>query len=162
MCHNWTDNTMHAKRFLLKTLGLGGFALMAGSAHALDPAIHSGAYGVGTFASQRTGVHEYLSLLTGHDGYLKRGDPAVASVADRRSGASYHALSKRPWHSVAAGYPQYREVSVQDWMPGTTARDGARYAASEKDLAGQSQAYAMFLAGLGSVGMVVRRRLRSF
>lgn len=136
-----------------------------------------------SFSAQRLGSFEdfyNFSLLSAADGLLKasvtitmNGEPhsgiddlvfALYTSANQLVNQTYDALSKTYFFTVAPG-SYYLKVSGSGWVgnelptPPTPAYNG--YMAMTAAVP-EPETYAMFLAGLGLVGTVIRRRSRDF
>lgn len=122
-----------------------------------------------------------FSLLTSGDGSLKRSITVTldedsilksgftgltyglySSLTDTLISSTYEVLSKTYQYSGLAAGGYYLKVSGTGWADGGV--DAPKYngIASITASVPEPQTYAMFLAGLGIVGTVIRRRSRSF
>lgn len=136
-----------------------------------------------SFSAQRLGSFEdfyNFSLLSGADGWLKtsititmNGEPhsgfddlvfGLYTSANQLVSQTYDALSKTYFFALDQG-SYYLKVSGSGWVgneiptPSTPAYNGFM---SMTAAVPEPETYAMFLAGLGLVGTVIRRRSRDF
>lgn len=172
----------------LKMLGVAAALASASTAYALDTAWGSVAPGTTmskTFSGQYLGAFEdkySFSLLTGGaDGSLKRSitvtmdeDAVLMSgfsglsyglyngVTNALIASTYEALSKTYLYSGLSAGSYYLKVAGTGWANAGTAAPIYNGFASITASVPEPQTYAMFLAGLGIVGTVIRRRSRSF
>ena len=172
----------------LKTLGVAVALATASAAHALDTdwgSVAPGTTMTKTFSGQYLGSFEdtySFSLLTGGDGALKRSITVTLdedsvlksgftgltyslynSVTNALIASTYEAMSKTYLYSALSAGSYYLKVSGTGWKDeGTAAAPIYNGFASITASVPEPQTYAMFLAGLGIVGTVIRRRSRSF
>lgn len=172
----------------LRVFEFAALLAAAGVAHAADtdvagldtvtPDIAFSSSASGQRADTFADMHGF-SLLTSDDGSLKRRltpDDGVAPLSDLAPrvfssltntlvGSTYGALSKTSLHAGLASADDDTQGAEPDrnnivlplaFTPSNNGKAGLAAAMSEP------QGYAMFLAGLGIMGMVVRRRSRSF
>jgi hypothetical protein len=138
---------------------MGGAAALSVACTA--PAIAAGGSVVPgtTFAAssseQRASDGAY-SLVATNGGY------GYSNAANALVGVTYDALSKGYLYSGLASGPRYLRVSGSGWFgnSASSSQYGAR--AYSQSSAFSLQDYAMLLAGLGIVGMVIRRRSHGF
>lgn len=151
--------TMKQGKINLGVLGLGTLLTLPATLHAADYGGISSAHLTGTFSGQRASAYEHFGLLTTRDGSLKRSATMDAgSIGNSLVGASYNALSKAQLYSVTSPDYPYRKVSSSSGAGSDVLLARAAHAPS----ASLPQTYAMFLAGLGLIATVIKRRLRSF
>lgn len=173
----------------LKLVGAAVMLATASMAHAIDTDWGSVGHGstlTKLFSAERVGLFEdkySFTLLTEGDGALKRnvtvtlddfGTPesgfsslayGLYTSANVLVSSTYEALSKTYLYSTLAAGSYYLKVSGTGWVSdGEPSPSMPRYnglAVITTSLP-EPQTYAMFLAGLGIVGTVIRRRSRGF
>ncbi|HWU84309.1 MAG TPA: hypothetical protein VN028_03130 [Rhodocyclaceae bacterium] len=153
---------MHTETFV-KSLGWAALLAVANPTHAatsmpLPTAVAPAGASFSTFVAD---PHADIFVAADQSDPLASGAalPASAGFGNTLLGATYDALSRSYLYSGLAAGAYYLRTADTGWAlsspAGAVVATGASRAPTPQD-------YAMFLAGLGIVGTVIRRRSRSF